>query len=177
MSLEANKVLSAILTAGIAFSVAGVIGDFAIHPKRLHEPAITIPGLPAEQAPAAAAAETIEPVTPLLANANADNGRTLAQRQCGACHTFNEGGRSGVGPNLYGIIGQPHGHLDGFNYSAAMKAKHGEAWDYEKINIFLAGPAKAIPGTKMTFAGLRQAGQRADVIAFLRSISPSAPPP
>ena len=177
MSLEANKAIAAILTAGIAFSVAGVIGDTVIHPRRLHEPAINVPAQPDAQAPAAAPAEAIDPVIPLLANANADNGKVLAQRQCGACHTFNEGGRSGVGPNLYGIIGQPHGHLDGFNYSAAMKGKHGEAWDYEKINTFIAGPAKAIPGTRMTFAGLRQAGQRADVIAFLKSISPNAPPP
>lgn len=178
MSLENTKVFAAILTAGITFMIAGFVGGVIVKPAKLAEPAIKLADAPAPAAGAApAAAETIEPVGPLLASANAENGKVLAQRQCGACHSFNEGGRAGVGPNLYAIVGQPHGHMEGFNYSAAMKGKHGEPWTYEALNAFLAGPAKAVPGTRMAFAGLRQAGQRADVIAFLRSITPNAPAP
>jgi cytochrome c len=116
-------------------------------------------------------------VLPLLASANADNGRQLAARNCGSCHSFNEGGRSGVGPNLYGIVGANHAHVAGFNYSNANKALADKPWTDELINQFIAAPARAMPGTRMAFAGLANVGQRADIIAYLRSISPNAPPP
>jgi cytochrome c len=176
MSLEVNKAFAAILTAGITFSVAGLIGDLVVHPHRLEKPAIDVGEAPAASA-APAAAPTLEPVTPLLASASAEEGQKIAQRSCGSCHSFNEGGRAGVGPNLYGVIGGPHAHMEGFNYSNAMKAKHDEVWDYEKVNAFISAPARIIPGTRMAFAGINSAKQRADVVAYLRSISPRAPAP
>jgi cytochrome c len=177
MSLEVNKAFAAILTAGIAFMGAGVIGEQIVHPKRLEHSAIQIgEAAPAQQA-SAPAAPTIEPVVPLLASASADNGRQLATRNCGSCHSFNEGGRAGVGPNLWGIVGSNHAHMAGFNYSNANKALADKPWTDELINQFIAAPARAMPGTRMAYPGLSNPAQRADVIAFLRSISPSAPPP
>ena len=177
MSLELNKAFAAVLTAGIAFMGAGVIGEQLVHAPRLERSAIQIgEAAPAQQA-AAPAAAAIEPVLPLLASANADNGRQLAARNCGSCHSFNEGGRSGVGPNLYGIVGANHAHVAGFNYSNANKALADKPWTDELINQFITAPARAMPGTRMAFAGLGNAGQRADIIAYLRSISPNAPPP
>ena len=75
-------------------------------------------------APAAAAAE-VPKVGPLLASADPEKGGALFRRQCAVCHTVNEGGKNGVGPNLYDVVGKPHGHLEGFNYSAALKGKQG----------------------------------------------------
>ncbi len=176
MSLEFNKAAAAVLTAGITFMVSGVVAGLLIHPKPLERPAIETGAAPAATAPSAPAAPTVEPIGPLLANANADNGRAVAQRLCASCHNFAQGGPNGVGPNLYGIIGSPHAHAEGFNYSAAMRGLHDKTWDYEALNAFLARPAAAIPGTRMAFAGISNTGQRADVIAFLRSLSPNPAP-
>ncbi|TCH98861.1 cytochrome c family protein [Roseococcus sp. SYP-B2431] len=175
MSLEFNKGFAAVLTAGIVFMGAGVVGSQLVKPHRLHEPAITLGAVAPTAAPAAAPA-ALEPIGPVLAAANADNGRAIAGRVCGSCHTFNEGGRSGVGPNLYGIVGANHAHVAGFNYSAGMKAKSDQPWDYEALNTFIAGPARAIPGTRMAYAGMNSTAQRADLIAFLRSLSANPAP-
>jgi cytochrome c len=175
MSLEFNKGFAAVLTAGIAFMGAGVIGSQLVKPHRLHEPAITMGAVAPAAAPTAAPV-ALEPIAPLLAAANADNGRALAGRICASCHTFTDGGRAGVGPNLYGIVGNHHAHMAGFNYSAGMKAKEGETWDYEALNTFISGPARAIPGTRMAYGGMNSAQQRADLIAFLRSLSATPAP-
>jgi cytochrome c len=176
-SMEVNKASAAVLTAGIAFMVTGLIGGLLVHPDRPHESAIQIgevAATQATQAPAAPAA--LEPITPLLASANVANGEAVAKRLCASCHTFNQGGRSGVGPNLYGVVGAPHGHVEGFNYSAAIKGKQGP-WNYEELNEWLHKPSTYAPGTRMAFAGISNTQQRADVIAYLKSISPNAPAP
>lgn len=175
MSLEVNKAFAAVLTAGIAFMVAGFIGQQVVHPKRLEKAAIAIDVPETSGAPAAAEPQ-IDPIAPLLANANVDNGRQVAARLCAACHTFEEGGANKVGPNLYGVVGNHHAHLDNFNYSPAMKGLADKPWDYEALNHFLAGPARTIRGTRMAFAGLRNTEQRADVIAYLRSLAASPQP-
>jgi cytochrome c len=177
-NLEVNKAFSAVLTAGIAFMVTGLVGRALVHVERPHESAIQIGDVAATQttqAPAAAA-PPLEPVTPLLANASVQNGQVLAQRLCASCHSFNEGGRNGVGPNLHGIIGSPHGKADGFSYSAVLKGKN-EPWNYENMNAWLLKPNTYAPGTRMAFAGITNTQQRADVIAYLKSISPNAPEP
>lgn len=129
------------------------------------------PAATAEAAPAAAEA-ALEPVGPLLAKANAANGEKLA-KVCATCHTFVKDGANKVGPNLYGIVGNHRAHLDGFAYSAAMKAQSGEKWDYESLNKYLNKPKDVVPGTKMAFAGLKKASDRADVIAYLRTLADS----
>jgi cytochrome c len=178
-SMEVNKAFAAVLTAGVAFMVTGLIGRTIVHPERPHESAIQIgevAATQATQAPAAGAPAALEPVTPLLASANVQNGEALAKRLCASCHSFNEGGRNAVGPNLYGVIGAAHGHVEGFNYSAALKGKPGP-WTYEDMNAWLAKPSTYAPGTRMAFAGITNTQQRADLIAYLRSISPNAPAP
>ncbi len=177
-NLEGNKIIAAVLIAGTTLGMAGFIGSLLVHPKRPHTTAIAIAGQssgPAAAAPAAAPA--LEPITPLLATANAQNGQQVAARQCAACHSFNEGGRNGVGPNLHGIVGAMHAAKEGFNYSAANRALAGKPWGYEELNAFIAAPARAMPGTRMGYAGLANTQQRADLIAYLRSISPNAPAP
>jgi len=178
MSLEVNKAFAAVLTAGVCFMTAGLIGELLVYPKRPATPAIAIGSAERQQAaaPAAPAAPAVEPITPLLAAANVDNGRTIAQRQCTSCHTLNEGGRHGVGPNLWGIVGANHARAEGFRYSAANQAKASEPWDYEALNAFIANPRAAMPGTAMGFNGLANTQQRADLIAFLRTLSANPVP-
>src|SRR5690606_9758382 len=83
------------------------------------------------------------------------------------------GGANKVGPNNWDIVGAPMGHRDDFNYSAAMREKHAEGavWGYEELNAFLAGPRSYIPGTTMSFAGVRSPQDRANLIAWLRTLS------
>jgi len=176
MSLEVNKIAAAVLTAGIAFMVTGLVGNLIVHPKKLERSALATPEAPAAATPAAPAAPTLDPVGPLLAAANADNGGAIARRLCASCHNFASGGPNGVGPNLYGIVGANHAHAAGFNYSAALRALGDKPWDYESLNAFLARPATAVPGTRMAFAGINNAGQRADVVAYLRSLAQTPAP-
>lgn len=172
MSLEVNKAFAAVLTAGIVFMGAGVIGGLVVHPKRLETAAISIGATPQTAAPvAAAAAPALDPISPLLAAANADNGRVLAGRLCASCHSFNEGGRNGVGPNLWNIVNKGHAQVAGFNYSAANRALADKPWDYEALNAFIAAPNRAMAGTRMAYAGLPNTAQRADLIAYLRTLA------
>ncbi|MCS6890306.1 MAG: cytochrome c family protein [Rhodovarius sp.] len=179
-NLELNKLFAAPLVAGVVFMGAGFIGELIVHPKTPKQPAIALGSAPTQQAaaPAAqpAAARAVEPISPLLASANLENGRALAQRLCASCHTFNEGGRNGVGPNLWNIVNKGHAQVPGFNYSPANRALADKPWDYEALNAFLAAPAQAMPGTRMAFAGIPNAQQRADVILYLRSLSPNPAP-
>ena len=112
----------------------------------------------------------------LLANADVSRGERSFKAKCTTCHTIEEGGANGTGPNLYGIIGSEHAHKSDFGYSSAMMATAGEPWNYENIDHWLENPSSYIRGTSMAFAGLRRDDERANVIAYLASMSPDAPP-
>ncbi len=168
-SLENTKVFAAVLLAGIAFVGSGLIGGALVRPKVLHETAIKI-DMP-EGAGAAVASAPDEPLPTLLASADVGRGEAGVKGQgCVACHSFNEGGKAGVGPNLYGVVGAPHGHAEGFAYSAALKAKEGP-WTLDELSDWLKKPSAYAPGTKMSYAGLSDAKKRADIILYLRSLS------
>jgi cytochrome c len=116
-------------------------------------------------APEAAAPKGPPPLEPLLAAASVEAGQKTA-RVCGTCHSFGKGEAAKIGPNLYGIIGSKHAHMEGFDYSDAMKAMPGD-WSFDELNEFLYSPRAHVPGTKMTFAGLKNDQDRANVIAYL----------
>lgn len=90
-------------------------------------------------------------------------------RKCQACHAIGPEAKSKTGPVLTGIIGRPAGKIEGFGYSPAMskEAEAGLIWTPDKIGAFVANPKEFVPGTKMTFAGLRKDQERADLIAYL----------
>jgi len=174
-SLEVNKVIASVLVAGIAFFIAGNIGDNLIRESIPAKPAIKIE-IPEAAAPAGAAAPVpLAPIAPLLAKADVAAGEKFAKNICAACHTFTEGGKAGIGPNLYGVVGAARGHMAGFNYSDAIKGKPG-SWTYDDLNAWLKKPAAFAPGTRMTFAGVTNDQQRADVIAYLHTLSPNPVP-
>ena len=170
-SLETNKVFAAVLIAGIAFSGAGLISGALVKPKELHQTAIKIDIPEAAGAGEAPANVPDPPLAALLASADAGRGEAGVKGQgCVACHSFNDGGKAGVGPNLYGVLGAPHGHQAGFAYSAALKGKEGP-WTLDEMNAWLKKPAAYAPGTKMSYAGLGDAKKRADIIMYLRSLA------
>lgn len=173
--MEVNKALAAILVAGIAYSLAGVIADGLVHPQELKESAIKIEGVPAATESAPAQPTGPAPIAALLASASPEKGEQDVQKLCTVCHTFAEGQPAKVGPNLYGIIGAPRAHMAGFDYSDGLK-KLGGTWNYEELNHWLYDPREVVPGTRMAFAGIKSEKERAEVVAYLRSISPEAPP-
>ncbi len=119
----------------------------------------------------AAAALALAPMSGAMAQ-DADAGARVFN-QCRACHTINQGGRNGVGPNLYGVWGRAAGAVEGFRYSAPMRAKAGEglAWNEANLRAYLTDPKAVVPAGSMSFAGIRNEQQLNDLLAYLQRAS------
>jgi cytochrome c len=118
--------------------------------------------------------EPAKPIEFYLASADPAKGEAIFKK-CVACHNADKGGANALGPNLWGILGEPIGKGHGFAFSEALAGKGG-SWDWNTLSEWLSNPRKFAPGTKMTFAGLSSPEDRANVIAFLNSRS-NAPRP
>jgi cytochrome c len=169
-SLLINKIMAGFLTAGIVLWGASVV----IHTEAPEKPAITIIGIQTATAPVAAAG--LASIIPLLAGADLAKGAAFVQEQCSSCHTLNQGGAAGVGPNLYGVVGGPMFASAGFGYSAAVKSKAKGSWNYDNMNAWLDDPAGFAPGTEMSYPGIKNSQNRADVVAYLRTLAASPLP-
>jgi len=168
----------AVLGTLLTIVVIGHIGDILVPNRELEKPVIKIAGgeteKPAAETKKKAAAAPVQSAVALLATADAEAGKSVA-RKCAACHDFTKGGPNKVGPNLWNIVGAKRARRDDYTYSKAMRAAGG-AWTYEALDAFLTNPRGVVKGTKMGFGGLKKVKQRANVIAFLRSLS-DAPKP
>jgi cytochrome c len=174
-SFELNKIMGAVLGCCLILLALNITAGAIFSPHKVEKPGYAIAAKEESAGGAAGPKEPSQPIEVLLASASAEKGAAAA-KQCASCHTFEKGGPNRVGPNLYDIVGHERGTgRGGFNFSAAMKAKGG-TWTYEELNKFLHNPRGYIPGTNMTFAGLSRDQQRADVIAYLRSLSESPQP-
>lgn len=180
-SLEFNKIAAGVLSAGLLAFAVGKIAGVMVHPQKLEQNAYVIDVSAvggAETAAAPTGPAPIEPILGLLATANVANGEKAAKK-CAACHSFDKGGANKVGPNLWGVVNAQKGAHDGFAYSDAIKSSGKTPnWTYESLSAFLAGPKDYAPGTKMNFAGIKKASERAELVAYLRSLadSPAALP-
>ena len=175
-SFELNKILGAVLGTCLILLALNIGASALFSPHVPAKPGFAIAAATHEGAGGAAAPKEPEkPLPVLLASANVDKGKNTA-KQCQACHTFEKGGPNRVGPNLWNIVGDERGQdRGGFNFSQAMKTKGGK-WSFDELNKFLKSPRDYIPGTAMTFAGINNDQQRADVIAFLDTLSDNPVP-
>lgn len=176
-SFELNKILGAVLATCLFILTLNITANALFSAPKPQKPgyAIAVPeAATADKGGAAAPAAPAEPIEALLAKASTERGEASAKK-CAACHTFEKNGPNRVGPNLWGIVGRKRAGHEGFNYSAAMKAKGGE-WTFDELNKFLAAPSAAIQGTSMGFAGLPRGSERADVIDYLRTRADSPVP-
>lgn len=178
--LEFNKVAAGVLISGLVALAIGKVGDALYRPDeniKTRGYAVEVAEAPAETAGESAENEVAEAevdIAALLAAADPTNGEKLTKK-CTACHDFSKGGKNKVGPALWDVIGAAKGHHADFSYSPALLEKGGE-WTYENMNAFLTKPKDYIPGTKMAFAGLKKAEDRADLIAYLRTLSDNPKP-
>ncbi len=172
-SLELNKIAAAILAAGVIAMTSGLVASFVVHVPEAPEERAYVIAMPGEgdalaDADAGEAAE--ESVMVLLASADPADGEKVTKK-CTACHSFDEGGANKVGPNLWNIVGRAVAGAEGYGYSEALTSKSDETWSYENLDAFLAKPKDWAPGTKMAYAGLKKVDDRAELIAYLRSLS------
>jgi len=178
MSFEANKIAAAILVALLVAMVSGILADKLVGPKMLAKNVYQVgPAPEAASTGQPAAPAGPEPIGPLLAQASADAGKKDVT-PCLACHTFDKGQPNRVGPNLYGVVGDEIAHDRGnFDFSSALKqAGQGKTWTPDLLNDWLFKPQNFAKGTKMTYAGMAKAKDRADIIAYLNSLSDSPKP-
>lgn len=145
------------------------------NPDQAPDTSTVSPAAPARPAPTAAEKAALLAALPAPYNAaDLENGRRAFAR-CRSCHTITEGGSNMTGPNLYGVFGRRAGVHPGFNYSAAMKSAD-FVWDGEQLDNWLENPRTFLKGTKMTFAGIPDATDRRDVVAFLKVETGYTPP-
>jgi cytochrome c len=168
-----NTIAGWVLGGGIVLLGASLITGEVFSGDRPETMGYPIEG--AEEESKGGGGEAEQPIAALLASADA--GRGEAQfKKCAACHTINQGGASGLGPNLWATMGAPLAHVPGFAYSDALKGKGG-TWTWEAMSDWLRSPRAFAPGTKMTFAGIGDGQDRADLLLYLNAQGSNLPLP
>ncbi|MBX3565687.1 MAG: c-type cytochrome [Sphingomonas sp.] len=174
MEDRTNTIAGWALAGGIVALGLSIVSGMIFHSERPEKMGYPIEGV--EEAGAGGGAAAVEPIAVRLAKADLAKGEA-SFKKCMACHTIAQGGATGIGPNLYATMGEPIGQgKGGFAFSDALKAVGG-TWDFEKMDAWLASPRKFAAGTKMTFAGLADGQERANVIAYLNAQGSNLPLP
>jgi len=180
-SFEWNKIAGAVLGTLIFVLVVSFATEAIYEPAKPVKPGYVVEGVQ-EEASATTSAAPAEEALPdfgtVLPTADAAAGQKISSR-CEQCHDLSKGGPNKIGPNLWGVVGRARATLEGFSYSGAMSADHAP-WTLDKLFKFLKSPAADVPGTKMSFAGLRSPQDRINLLAWLRTQSDSPvpiPPP
>lgn len=172
MDNRSNTIAGWVLGAGIVALGASIVTGELFHQERPEKMGYPIEGV---VVPGKEGAEAEVPIANLLASADPAKGEQTFKK-CTTCHTINKGGPNGQGPNLWGVFGKPIGkHAAGFPYSPALSGKGGN-WDWESMSAWIKSPRDFAPGTKMTFAGLGNAPERANLLAYINSQSDSPLP-
>jgi cytochrome c len=171
-----NTIAGWTLFAGIVALGLSIVSGMFFHGDSAERPEMM--GYPIEGVVEEGAAAEGPPLATLLATGDAAAGEAVFAK-CISCHTVEQGGANGIGPNLWAVMGQPIGsHVPGFAYSSDL-AGHGGTWTFENMDAWLKAPRAFAAGTKMSFAGLGNPQERANVILYLlqNGGGPALPPP
>jgi cytochrome c len=172
MDDRTNTIAGWALAGGILALGLSIASGMIYHSAEPEKPGYPVEG--AEEHGGGGAAEV--PIATLLPTADAAHGAEVFKK-CASCHTITQGGANGIGPNLWGTMGEEIGKgKGGFAFSAALSGKGGK-WDFESMNAWLTKPSKFAPGTLMTFAGLPNPQDRADVMVYLNQQGSPIPLP
>ena len=169
-----NKFAMALLGVLLLTMALGVVTNGIFAPHKSAKPGYDLPGEVVAEAAKPADSGPQVPLPELLAKADAAKGQADV-KVCQACHKFEKGAVAAVGPPLYGVVGRPVASIAGFGYSDGIKAMGGN-WSYESIFKFLTKPSALVVGTKMTYPGEPEAQKRADILAYLQTLSDSPVP-
>lgn len=161
-----NTIAGWVLFAGIIALGSSIVASHALQSEAPEHGGYPLEGSSAGEG---ATAEAEKPIAFYLASADPVKGEAVFKK-CTACHNADKGGANALGPNLWDVLGEPVGKGKGFAFSDVL-AGHGGTWDWQTLSDWLHDPKKFAPGTKMTFAGLSNPQDRADVIAFLNQHS------
>lgn len=178
MNPYTNMAVGALLGTVFVMMSVSIASEGLFHSETPEKPGFAIVAEEAASGGGEATAPAAVPIAKLLATADAKAGETVFKK-CQSCHSGEKGGPNKVGPDLWGIVNRPIAAHEGFSYSAAIKdfSKGGSVvWDYEHLNHFLAGPKAYIAGTAMGFAGVKKDDERANLIAYLRSLADNPAP-
>jgi cytochrome c len=168
-SFQFNKVAGAVLGAALLAQVLYLLSSALFSHPAPPKPAESQAGGEGAKPAAPAAAAPAELLASYMGKADAKKGADDS-KVCQMCHNLAKGGGVILGPPLYGVVGRPRASIAGFQYSDAMKAKGG-TWTPQDIFTFIKDPQAFVPGTKMTFAGEPEAQKRADIVAYLDTLS------
>ncbi len=174
-SFTLNKVAGALLGTCLGGMAIGIVTNGIYEPGPPARPGYVLPNPKPEAAVAEAGKiPAVVPIALRLASADPKRGQADA-KVCAACHNFGEGAGAKVGPALYGVVDRPKGQASGFEYSAGLKAKGGN-WTFADLDNFVTKPSAYVQGTKMSYPGEADPAKRADIVAYLRTLSKDPAP-
>ncbi len=168
MNMKSNMAFAALLSAGLLAMISGKFAHYLVNPHHLEKDAVTVEATETAGGGAAAVAMP-EPILAMIATADIEKGKGVA-KACAACHHVEKGGANGVGPGLFGVVGNKKQSHPGYAYSGTLDKQGGSVWTYEELNKFLWKPKGYDKETKMTFIGLKKPEDRAALLAYLRTM-------
>jgi cytochrome c len=173
--VNVNRFALSALGAVLFVMLLTAFSNLVLSPRTPKVPGFALPTSgPTTEVAAGPAEPEAPPLPTLLAKADATKGAQFA-KVCQTCHNFEKGAGPKIGPPLYGVVGRPIASVPGFAYSDSLKAVGGN-WTYEALNVMVSNPKKEASGTKMTFPGEKDPQRRADILAYLRTLSDSPVP-
>ncbi|MBT4204444.1 MAG: cytochrome c family protein [Rhodobiaceae bacterium] len=177
-NFEVNKIVGAVLGTALFVLCLSFLSDMIYATPKLEKQAYVVETLVAEAQGNSDADNIIvegPSLTELLSLASSEKGKKVSKK-CASCHNFEAGMPNKVGPNLYGVVDRKMASAAEFSYSSALsqKSEEGGVWDFESLNLFLEAPKEWLPGTNMSFVGIKKPTDRANIIAYLLEISPES---